>query len=659
MMQGLIQRIVRHRVEKRSDACLPTAWIEVSSKQHMWKDGVWLTSTPRPTIPSLDVPVLAMLGQGSKDRFAELLDLAGAGSRVYALVGPEWGKDQACDQLGQAPRVLVRRLSEVPCTAVHFGTEARIWIGGGFILRLDSTQAEALRQNFLRLFWHEATEEAWPVDRQFVWRPAFERPFDVPLVPTSALVRIELTESCLIGNPLGALIHMAAGLPPDSAPKRLWYPVGPNHHEGLAKLTQAGTQVLWADRGLPDILVNGNTGEVLLPGKLGRLRLRLTANQTTEVAQLLTTPPAWQFQTDVRLGETKHRLAQFWLPDEPAPRAPEDEQLIEVPDVLATSLGEAPSTKPTSVPPPQPLALTVRYQWTVVPPRVPAGTEEDPLVGRWRKLDEDWISRLSQVRNGLHTVDGDQGRVGRVFSHLVSAMLGFKRKHDDLLERVGALEAQRPSAVGPSSALDLLAELVELEDAAAKLHTHLEDTERQAREEEEIKKQQGEWQSRVDAANSALPVRREALATAKERLSAIEAELVRVEKLRNSSDKETRKDLKANKNKLIDEQRRAEKEIKRLRDEIASLEQRATEQFVFHQSPAPMARPTNSGGRFVPPASKAPPNNNVPEEALPEVGFLKRHKGQRYLVIKNWEDVALGEQAASRLSARLVAPEDL
>jgi hypothetical protein len=47
----------------------------------------------------------------------------------------------------------------------------------------------------------------------------------------------------------------------------------------------------------------------------------------------------------------------------------------------------------------------------------------------------------------------------------------------------------------------------------------------------------------------------------------------------------------------------------------------------------------------------------VPEEALPEVGALRRLKGARYLVIQTWEELSRGESAAARLSAHLVAPE--
>jgi hypothetical protein len=658
MKKGRIQRLAQHRVEPRADARLPTAWIGGATGQPRWTDGAWLTRTPGKAVPPPNGPVLVLLGESSEDARDALLAHAAAGTRVYALVGPGWGKERADSQVLQAPRVLVRRLAEVPASAVHAGTEARLWLGGGFILRLDPTQADELRQNFLRLFWHEATEEAWSGGHQFVWRPARERPFDVPAVPASASLRWDPADARLSGDACGALVHLNGGLPPDSAPVRLWIPAGPQHHDRLAKLVQAGVEVLWADRGLPDLQVNSDSGEVLLPGTRGRLRVRLTAQQAPEVARLLEAPPAWQFQANVCLGEASHRAAQFWLPGEAAARGLEAEQIVEVPDVLASSLRELPVTAPASVPAPQPLALAVRYQWTVVPPRVPTGAEEDALVGRWRKLDDDWTARLARVREALVAAEGDRGRIGRAFSRLVSAMLGFERTHGGLLTRVSTLEEQRPSAAGPRGAPALLAQLVEIEDAARKLQADLDEAERRAREDAEREKQQVAWQSRVDAASRDLADRRTAQATAESRRATIAAELRGIEDSLTSADKDTKKDLNANQRKLSDDLQRTNKEITRLRGEITALEQQAAEQFEFRQPPAPTGRPTQPGGRFVPSASSARPASNVPDEALPEVGSLRSQKGQRYLVLEEWEQLATGEKAAARLAAKLVAPEN-
>lgn len=658
MMQGPIRRTVYERVESRADTRLPTAWIGGNGVQPPWTDGAWLTRTPGRASPVGNAPVLVLLGNGSENARDDLIAHAMAGARVYALVGPEWGKDPADSQVLQAPRVLLRRLPEVPASAVHAGTEARLWIGGGFILRLDPTQAEALRQTFLRLFWHEATEEAWSEGRQFVWRPARERPFDVPEAPRSASVRWEPADARLTQELRGAAVHLNGGLPPEILPRRLWFPAGPNHHDRLARLVEAGCEVGWTDRGLPDLLVNGGAGEALLPGTRGRLRVRLTEQQSAEVARLLDDPPAWRFQTNVRLGEAAHREAPFWLSGEAAPRGLEAEQRIVVPEVPAASLREMPAAKPASVPPAQPLALAVRYQWAVVPPRVPKGAEEDALVGRWRKLDGDWSARLKQVREALVAAEGERGRIGRAFSRVFGAMLGFKHTHDDLYARLGKLEAQRPSAAGPTDAPALLTQLGEIEEAVRKLQADLEEAERKAREDEEREKQEAQWRSRVEDAKRDLPDRRRALEQAQSQRDDIAEALRGIEEALKSADKETKKDLTAEQRKRSDELQRANKDINRLRGELADLEKRADEPFVFRPPPAPTSRPAQPGGRFVPTASSARPAATVPDEALPEVGTLRTHRGQRYLVIQTWQELDAGEKAASRLSARLVAPED-
>ena len=237
-------------------------------------------------------------------------------------------------------------------------------------------------------------------------------------------------------------------------------------------------------------------------------------------------------------------------------------------------------------------------------------------------------------------------------------MLGFERTHGVLLSRVIELAAKKPSGSGPTGASALLSQLVEIEDAARKLQTDLEEAERKARENEEHEKQQAAWQGRVDAANRELPDLRTVLATAESRRTAIADELRTILEDLKSANRESNKDLNARQRKLSDDQQRANKEIGRLRGEITTLEQQAAEKFVFRPPQATGGRPSQPGGRFVPSSSSARSASHVPDEALPEVGSLRCQKGQRYLVIHTWEDLTAGEQAASRLSAKLVAPEN-
>lgn len=662
MMQGPIQRTVRFLVEPRVDARLPTAWVGGAVGAvgpTVWTDGTWLTRTSaRQVGGSANAPVCVLLGDDAQDARAELLAQAGAGARVYALVGPGWGKEQADSQLLQAPRVLLRRLPDVPASAVHVGSEARLWIGGGFVLRLDANQAEALRQAFVRLFWHEATEEAWSGGRQFAWRPARERPFDVPEVPASASVRWEPPDARLTGDARGSLLHITAGLPPDAPPRRLWYPAGPDHQERLARLAKSGVEVLWADRGLPDLYVAEGGGEVLLPGTRARLRLRLTPAQAGEVGRLLEAPPAWRFHADLRLGELNHRSGRFWLPGEGSARGLEAEQLVEVADVQAASLRAVPDTTPASFPAAQPLALAIRYQWTVVPPRVPVGAEEDALVGRWGKLDEDWHARLKRLRDALVAAEGDRGRIVHTFSRLVSAMLGFERTNSGLLARVEGLATERPSRSGPSGAPTLLAQLEEIENAARKLQADLNDAESNARAAEELAEQQKEWETRTANKRAEAAQLRSELEQELERQAKLAEEAAEIEAASTGAAPETLKDLDARRMRNSDERKATEASIKKLRYDIKRREEDADTPFAYRPKTSGPPPKQSGGARFVPPTSGTRPASDVPDEALPAVGSLRRHKGQRYLVIESWEQLDAGEQAASRLSAKLVAPEN-
>jgi hypothetical protein len=659
MMQGPIRRLVRERVERREDARLPSAWVGLDRPTTAPVGLSWLSHGPQPTVRvAPDAPVLLMLGADEADGLRELLAHASSGARVYMLAGAGWGKGQIDPQVLQAPKVLIRRVPEVPATAVHTPLGSRLWLGGGWSLRLDDPQADTLRQTFLRLFWHDATEEAWSGGRQLPWRAASDRPFDVPELPPSAMVRLCGSDARLEGDVQGATVHLAAGSPPDAAPGRLCIPAGSNHHDRLAALVRGGTAVTWQERGLPDLIVGSGGSEALMPGTRARLRIRLSPLQASEVGRVLDTAARWTFQTDVRLGEPSLRAASFWLSGETAARTVEAEQVIEVPEVAATTLRATPDSTPSTTPAAQPLALSARYRWTVVPPRMPPGTEDDALVGRWRKLDEDWTTRLARVREGLEAASGDRGRIGRAFSRLMSAMLGFERTHGGLLAQVATMEAQRPSAAGPSGAPALLSRLAEIEDQTKKLQGDLEEAERKAREEEEREKQETAWRGRVDAAVRDLPARRAELATAEGRRPTITAELASIEEALKSADKDAKKDLTASQRKLSDDLTRANKEVTRLRGEVSSLEQQAGEKFEFRPPPTPGARPSQAGGRFVPPSSSPRPASLIPEEALPEVGALRSQKGQRFLVIQTWEELARGEQAATRLSAKLVAPEN-
>lgn len=606
--------------------------------------------------------MLVMLGSNDDAVFKELLEQASAGARVYVLVSPAWDEGGRVDpQLLHASKVLIRRIPEVPSSAIQTANGSRLWLGGPWSLRLDDTQSAALRRVFLRLFWHDAIEEAWTGGKQLLWRVAAERPFDVPDVSRNAPVRLVGSDARLEIDMRGALVHLTGGSLPDATPRKLWFPAGADHHNRLAKLVRDRAEVVWDDRGLPDFAIGANGAEVLLPGTRARMSVMLMPEQTADVTRILEAPARWNFGVDVRIGDPALRSAKFWLAGEKGARDIEAEQPIPVADVMANSLRTVPESSPATWRAAQPLALSVRYRWTVVPPKLPAGTVEDPLIVKWNKVDDEWRSRIGQVRQTLEIVEENQGRVAKMFSRLASALLGFGRTHKGLLEDVAAMEKQRPSAAGPSNALEMLSDLAKIEEQARKLQGDIDEAERKEREEQEREKQKGAHQTRVDDANREIPVKRKALTDAEEWVSALVEEQASLEDAMKAADKEeAKKDLYARKKKLTDDVTRAKKDVSRLRGEISSLEEQAAEKFDFRLPPnlAPRQKQGNAG-RFVPTASTTRPESNVPNQALPEVGALRLHKNQRYLVIHNWEDLMQGEQAAERLEAMLVAPENV
>ena len=660
MMQGPIRRVPRETIEPRTDARLPSAWIEESATRGEVSGLSWFQFDAKPVsaTAATGAPVIAMLAAEDGPALREILAPASAGERVYLIVPPGWGKNQLDTQLLACPRVLIRCVPEVPTTGVSLGGSARLWVGGKWSLRLDDSQTVAFRQVFLRLFWHNATEEAWTGGRQLVWRAAKDRPFDVPELQRAAPLRL-MPANAQIGIDLhGGLLHLTSGAPPDIQLRRLWYPAGGDHHERISKVARNGAQVVWEDRGLPDLGLNSASGEALLPGALARLRILLTTSQAAEAARILEAPARWRFRVDLRLGDASHANSVLWLPGEVAGRRIEREQSIELPDVSADSLRAVHASSPENLPPSQPLALSARYRWTVLPPRLPAGSEEDPLVGRWRRIDEEWGSRIAKAGEALQTADGRRGRIASAFARLVGAMLGFERTHAGLREQLTTMLVQRPSSAGPASAATMLSSLAGLEDAVRRLVTELDETERKARENEDREKQEAAWKTSVDTAKRDLPSRRAAQRDAEARVLAITQDLANLEPSLQAADKEARKDLAARKQKQTDDLARTNKEAIRLRAEVASLEKQSAERFEFRPSTPQAIRAPKPTGRFVPPTPDAIQASGIPEQALPEVGVLRSHRGQRYLAIATWEELTVGEQAAKRLSAKLVGPEN-
>lgn len=662
-MNGPIRDLPRERVEHRDDVRLPAAWVEAPTRPGAPPSGQWLArgDNAAPRAADRGSPLLVMLPADGAAAWPELLTHAVMGERAYVLVPPTWGATPIDSRLLSAPKVLIRRVPDVPAAGIHRRSGARLWVGRStsstpWALTLDAAQSEAFRLLFLRLFWHHATHEAWTGGKTITFRPAAERPFDVPELPDAAPVRL-VEASARLEHAADAYVHVNATPEKIAKARRLWVPAGSDNHERQARQVREGVEIVWDDLDLPDLAVGASGGTMLLAGDRARLRVALTPAQAADTTWVLQQPAPWSFRVDLRLGDHANRQTRIWLAGRDAAATVDPEQELDAGDVPAARLRGMADGVPPVWPSPGPLSLTVRYRWSVVPPRLPSGCEEDPLVGNWRKLDEEWATRVGRVRELLAAAEGRRGHVARAFSRLVGAMMGFERTHGGLLAQVAALEAERPSRSGPVGCATLLPRLVELEDQAAKLQGDIDEAERRARDEQEREEQHAAWQARVEAAKRELAERRTAVTDLEAKRRDLSGELSAIEEDLKAADKEARKDLTARQRRLSDDLGRANKDIKRIRGEAEDLEQRVAESFEFRPSKAPPTAPSQPGGRFVPAASSARRAPPAPDEALPEVGSLRRRKGERYLVIQSWEDLTAGEQAAERLAATLVAPE--
>jgi hypothetical protein len=664
-MNGLIRDLPRERVERRDDVRLPAAWVEAPTNPGVRFTGHgWLAKGENspPVAADRGAPLLVMLPTDGAAAWPELITHAVMGERAYVLVPPTWGTTPIDSRLLSAPKVLIRRVPEVPVAGIHRRSGARLWLGRSatstpWTLKLDAAQSEAFRQVFLRLFWHHATHEAWTGGKALTFRPAADRPFDVPELPDASPVRL-VEASTRLDHGTDAHVYLNAVPEKAARARRLWVPAGSDNHERQARQVREGVEIVWDDLDLPDLAVGPAGGTVLVAGDRARLRVALTPAQGGDATQVLQQPARWNFRVDLRVGDPTHRQARIWLAGQDAPATVDPEQELDAGLVPAPRLRGLADGMPAAWPSPHPLALTVRYRWMVAPPRLQSGSEEDALVGRWRKLDEEWATRVGRVRELLASADGRRGHVARAFSRLMGAMMGFERTHGGLLGQLAALEAQRPSVAGPVGCASLLPRLAELEDQVSKLQGDIDEAERRAREEQEREEQHTAWEARVESAKRELGERRTAVAEIEAKRRDLSGELSTIEEDLKEADKEARKDLTARQRRLSDDLSRANKDLKRLRGEAEDLDQRVTEPFEFRPSQPGPAAPSKPGGRFVPAASGARRTPLAPEEALPVVGALRQRKGERYLVIQNWEELAAGEQAAEQLAATLVAPED-
>lgn len=655
MTNGPIGRYPNSRKQPRQDVLLQSAWVSHETRVSTTTNGEWLRSTNDWNLTSNNEPLLVMLGKEGKAVREWLMSRSYTGIRIYALVGPDDGGLTGDSGIQEMPNLLIRRVTEVPASAIITKGGGVVWLSDGLTARLDDSQSASLRHCFLRLFWHDATDEAWSVSGQLTWRKTLGRPFDVPVLPANGAIRLESHSSQLSANTRCDIIHLQSGVPPELPPRRLWFRAGPDHHERLSRLSEGGAEIIWAESDLPDTKIANDSSEVLLPGNKARLRIILNNEQKAEMSAIMDAKATWRFHTGLRIGSPELSSSKFWLRDEASPSELIRLQQIPVPDVTASTLRETLTIEPSSLPTPKPLALEVEFQWVAVPPSAPSGLGEDPLNDAWKSTDNDWSGRITAAKEILATSEANKNRIRGRFSRLISSMLGFDRTHSNLMAIITELEPLVPSKAGPGESRKLFDRLKEIEDGVQKLQGDLDGAEQKAEEDEERDRQQSAWKNKYDSAVAEIPKKQAELKNLETRKALLDEQQKTAAGELPPADETSKKDIVAKTKKISDELQRAENDIKRLRDELESLVTTSKSSFVYVKPAVSAPKASKSGARFSPSLSAAT-LVRIPDEALPMVGRLGLLKKQRYLVIDHWSFLDVGEAEASRLSAKLVAP---
>lgn len=667
---GTIRPITKTRTEYRGDHILPSAWIEDSSTQS-WipPNGTWLYhESILPTRPSTaNTPVLVFLTENSGKAFDYTIAHVISGERVYILVPDGWTPPNQ-PELMKASNVFFRQIDAVPTPAIVTPQMSQLWLTKQWCLKLGQQQSASLRQLFLRLFWHDATREAWIENNKLNWRSSADRPADIPMLRTDAHLRPEPTNAPWSQQLDNTIILLNANQPlPDATPQELWLPPCGDRHEELSTLINQNTAIAWNDFDLPNLVIHNdqNNGEILLNTGNDTLRIRLTTEQTKEISNLLNHNAPWSFDVNIPLKTLAQPHTKAWLPGaNTALNITQEQKIVEV-GIQAKTLREALNAEPTSWTNPQPLALNVRYEWTVIPPRIPSQSRPAVLVTQWESTDRYWNEQLTKLDQQLTKTHTNMGRIEKTFDRLKGSILGFDRTRKNILNQIEELQAIKPSIVGPEQTLNLLRTLNELQSKTSSLTADIEEAERVEKEKLEREKQQQAWQNNKDEATRDLANQRQILLDTQAELQKLTDELTLIESELLEASKKEAKNLRASQKKFSDELSRAERKIRSCQSKIETHEVTINTPFEYKPSTTQHTITSNvpknntaNTSKFIPSTPTSSQQHTPPAEALPAVGRLFEVQNKRFLAINTWEELDQGEQEAIRLNAQLVAQEN-
>ena len=666
---GPVGPVSREKKIDRKETMIPTAWVRSGNQVEPVTQGIPTSDFQRSGAEDLGAPksqggpVLVMLSEEPPPSLtAWLTRQVVTGSRVYLLVSPFWGTDSVSRELCnlRSARIMVRRTPGLPCSAIFGATGGdTIWpgptrsTGGGWRLRLDSAQSDALRQLFLRLFWHHAHDEAWTTGKgPWVFRALKERPFDVPPLPETSPLRLLEPFALDLRNLPGEIQFVPGDGLPASAPKQLFVPPSGSLHPELSALASKGTSVSWIPLDLPRAGW-GPGGAVLEPATSQWIvQIQLNAGQLLALSKTVSGQPEWSFRQSSNLAAIAG--AEVWLPTEQQPRKPMIEQPLLLPDVPCSSIRECVTSEPANWSPPDPLAMVVSYKWKNMPPVLPTGAQADPLVADWERADAQWRKVIEQLHAKLSEGESVLGKMQQSLSKWLGGnLLGFGQSKQQLAEGLEQCRQLKPST---TSRKELVAATDKVKDLASRIEKLAGDLSKSQREGEE-RQQREQWEAERNRDKQQLDEAKAKSEEARQNEGGLAEKLAELDKTpENGRDG----DWKPRRQKTHDELLKARSTLRGLESQVSSLEKKLDEPFVFKpvdSTTKPGAAP--KGNKFVPqsPNESSLTMPTFPSEELPSVGKLFVHQKQRFLTIADWEELEAGEREATRLKAKLVAKE--
>ena len=616
--------------------------------------------------PGPDDVLLAVLAAKPPEILIDaVLEAADRGTRVYLLAESDFGESGVGREFGKKSkaRVLVRRLSGLCCSAVlaDRGRTGGLFIGPGpseeapWFFPLSGAQGEAMFRLALRLFWHEASDEAWTSTDGLQFAEPRDRPFDVPLLAPGAPVHFGSGGRT---DDKVSVWHSPAGvLPAEPPPSTVVVPPTGVSQDALAAAVRGGSTVAWSAIGLPTLSTGSMAGTLELASERFPVHVQLEAKQAAAVESIVSSAvesAAWRFAVDAALGDLD---GEVWLPGSPSPQSPIARHDHHCGRTEAESLDGFTTTNSPDRPTPPVLAKSVRWRWTVLPPRVPPAAKADPLIASWQRLDDEVSKRLDIVRERLGGVAEHEGAIGKAFAALAGALKGFGRTRSALGKKVDELAASKPSSLVPEEATQLLTALSELEDAAGALGVEVVKAESKAQDDRERERQQSDFDGKREQAEKDLTALRVEREERQKEFDQAQVELG--EFATNDGAQMSRNERRALQKKLKAKAEQTKKRLSAVEHRVSTTQAILAEEFEFRPSrkPPKSALGRAKGARFVPTA-KQKKTTSSPAEGLPRVGALYAHKGQRYLAITTWEQLEDGEAESQRLDAHLVAPAE-